>query len=119
MSKSPFKSLPYKNRCHVLVTFEFHVPPINVPTLSPFMAFEMLSGFVRLKTTTASERTMIVTSVYSKPTSNSDLLYKVIYILSFIFIFVTIVFIYCIKNRNNFIPIKYLVLIFKKFIRVK
>lgn len=30
----------------------FHVAPINVPTLSPLMAFSMLPGLFRLKTTT-------------------------------------------------------------------
>lgn len=39
---------------HVLATDEFHVPPIKVPTFSPFIAFEMLPGLFRLKTTTAS-----------------------------------------------------------------
>lgn len=60
---------PYNNHLHVLAIIEFHVPPINVPTLSPFMAFEMLSGFVRLKTTTVSGSEIIVTSVYCKPMS--------------------------------------------------
>lgn len=35
-----------------LSSAEFHIPPINVPTLSPIMAFEMLPGSLRLKTTT-------------------------------------------------------------------
>lgn len=41
---------------HVLATVEFHVPPINVPTFSPFIAFEMLPGWLKLKTTTATRK---------------------------------------------------------------
>ena len=41
---------------HVIATVEFHVPPIKVPTFSPIMAFEMLPGLFRLKTTTAKQK---------------------------------------------------------------
>jgi hypothetical protein len=41
---------------HVLMTVELHVPPINVPTLSPFIAFAMLPGLDRLKTTTVMKK---------------------------------------------------------------
>jgi hypothetical protein len=41
---------------HVLATVELHVPPINVPTLSPFIAFAMLPGLDRLKTTTVMKK---------------------------------------------------------------
>lgn len=34
---------------------EFQVPPINVPTLSPLIAFAMFPGSERLKTTTAKK----------------------------------------------------------------
>lgn len=41
---------------HVLATVDFDDPPINVPTLFPVMALEMLPGLFKLNTTTVRER---------------------------------------------------------------
>lgn len=56
----------------VFDTVEFHVPPINVPTLSPRMAFAMLPGWFRLKTTTASRKQAHCNYMAMSPTHKSQ-----------------------------------------------